>query len=110
MKFYTKHWHEGLATVARGAHPDGSTKLTVKDRYGSVICDATICLRDLGELPANGNVFIPDWGDNEGVLRALQYGGVIGRTKRTIETAVGTRDPLTRRAVHECQLLEEAGE
>lgn len=105
MKFVVKKYNENHATVRRGTYPDGSTKLTVIGRYGQVICDATVCLQDMGEYPENGSVFIRDYGDTQGALRALQDAGVIGKTQRVIDSSSRTCDPLTRRPVHECRLL-----
>ncbi len=109
MRFHTKIWSDDRATVRRGTYPDGSTKLTVIGRRGDVLCDATICLAQLGEWPANGNVFIRAYSDTTGGLEALQDAGVIGRTTRIIETGTHTRDPLLRRPVHECPLVSLDG-
>ena len=103
MKFHTKQWHEDHASVQRSAYGDGSTSLIVKGRWGQVLCDATICLSDYRQQPQRGNVFIRDWGDNEGVLYALQDAGIVGRTLRTLPS--GTVKGVER-LVHECQLLE----
>lgn len=105
MQFRTKNWADDHATVRRGTYSDGSTKLTVIGRRGDILCDATVCLAQLGEWPKDGNVFIRAYGDTLGALEALQDAGVIGRTIRIIETGANTRDPLLRRAVHECALL-----
>lgn len=105
MKFRVKNWHDDHATVRRGTYPDGSTKLTVVGRYGQILCNATVCLDQIGEYPAEGSVFVPAYGESEGVLETLQDNGVLGRTNRIIETGIHTRDPLLRRAVHECKLL-----
>lgn len=104
MQFHTKNWRDDHASVTRGTYSDGTTKLTVRGRYNQILCDATISLADL-ERPDSGNVFIMNWGDNEGVLRALQDAGVVGRTERIIETSLLTRNPLSKRPVHECKLL-----
>jgi hypothetical protein len=105
MKFHSEQYHDDHASVTLGEYPDGTTKLTIRNRYGSIMCDATVCLSDYAEEPAPGCVFIRSWGDNEGVLYALQQAGVIGRTLRTIETSHLTRDPLRQRLTHECRLL-----
>ena len=105
MKFNTRNWHDEHAKVTASQYPDGSTKLTVAGRRGEILCVPTVCLQDFGEWPADGYVFIADYGGNEGALVSLQDSGVLGRTSRIIDTAVSTRDPLRRRAVHECKLL-----
>lgn len=107
MRFHTKLWFDDHATVRRDTYSDGSTKLTVVGRRGEILCDATVCLSDVGEWPADSNVFIRAYGDNVGVLEALQDAGVVGRTVRIIEVGTHTRDPLLRRAVHECPLLNK---
>lgn len=104
MKFHTAQWREDRASVQRSTYrADGSTSLIIKDRYGAVLCDATVCLADYTEIPARGHVFIRDWGDNQGVLHALQEAGVIGRTLRTIRTGILKPDECL---VHECELLQ----
>jgi hypothetical protein len=105
MKFWTKNWHDDHATVRRGSYPDGTTKLTVLGRYSQILCDATISLEQMGEYPDVGCVFLPAYGDTEGVLQALQDAGIVGRTNRIIQTSTHTRDPLKARPVHECPLL-----
>ena len=106
MKFHTQNYYDDHATVRRsGSYPDGSTKLEVTGRYGGVLCVPTVCLRDIGEEPAPGCVFIAEYGTTAGSLVALQDAGVVGRTRRIIETSIHTRDPLARRPVHEVPLL-----
>ncbi len=105
FQFKSKNWQDNYASVQRSEYPDGTTKLTVTGRRGEVLCVPTVCLQDLGEWPADGHVFIADYGSTEGTLRTLQDNGVVGRTNRIVETAVNTRDPLLRRSVHECKLL-----
>lgn len=105
MKFYAKNYRDDYATVTRAKYPDGSDKLFVNSRYGQILCVPTVCLADMNEQPAPGCVFVPNYGSNEGVLRALQDAGVVGTTVRIIETGTHTRDPLLRRPVHEVRLL-----
>ena len=105
MKFHTKNYHDDHATAVVSEYPDGSIKLTIKDKRGQILCVPTVCLRDFGEWPTDGHVFIADYGSTEGALQALQDVGVLGRTDRILDMAVNTRDPLQRRAVHECKLL-----
>jgi hypothetical protein len=113
MKFHTKNWRDDQATVRRACYPDGSAKLTVIGRYGYVLCDATVCLSDRRIYPADGNVLIRDWGENEGVLRALQATGIIGPTVRTHPSGVAHPSPVEiadgslqmECLVHECPLL-----
>lgn len=104
MRFQSKNYCDDHATVEVGAYPDGSTKLIMRGRYRQVMCVATVCGIP-GETPAPGCVFIPDYGELQGALRSLQDNGVVGRTNRIIETGVHTRDPLSRRPVHEVKLL-----
>jgi hypothetical protein len=91
--------------VKVGHYRDGSAKLTVLDRYGRVDCEATVCLRDSGEKPRPGHVFVREWGESTGMLHALQNAGVIGRTERVLQMSAHTADPLSPRVVHECRLL-----
>lgn len=101
----TSNWHDNYATIREGTYPDGSTKLTVVNRYNRIMCDVTISLLDMGETPAEGCVFMRGYGDTQEVFRELQKLGVVGTTIRVIETGRHTRDPLLRRAVYECKLL-----
>lgn len=106
FKFQTRAWSEEHATVVRGMYAiDGSTKLTVRGRYG-ILGDPTVSLAGMGEVPAPGNVFIMNYDDCEGAVTSLQDAGVIGRTVRIIETHAHTRNPLRQRPVHECPLLD----
>lgn len=105
MLFRTQNYNDHYAKVSRSKYPDGSIKLTVIGRYGQPLCVPTVCLRDLGETPQHGYVFIAEYGETAGSLHALQNAGVIARTNRVIDTATRTTDPLQRRAVHECRLL-----
>ena len=105
MKFWAKNWQDDHATVRASTYKDGTTKLTIFGRRGQILCDATVCLSDMNESPAEGCVFIRDYGDTVGVKDALQAAGVLGTTRRIIETGAHTRDPLLRRAVHECPLI-----
>lgn len=100
-----KIWRDNYVTVRTGTYPDGSTKLTLIGRYGQILCDATVSLVDMGEVPPPGSVFLRNYGDTEGVLKGLQDAGVLGATDRIIETGTHTRDPLLRRPVHQCKLL-----
>ena len=105
VKFESRGWRDDHATVERGTYPDGTTKLTIRGRYGQILGVATVSLDDIGEYPSAGHVFVPDYGDTEGAKDSLQNAGIIGRTARIIETSTHTRDPLRRRPVHECKLL-----
>jgi hypothetical protein len=115
MKFHTKVYRDDAAAVQRGTYgTDGSTKLTVIGRYGQVLCDATVCMADRRIHPREGYVFIRDWGDNEGVLRALQSAGVIGPTMKTHPSGIAMPNGPQQVAdgtlrfehiIHECRLL-----
>jgi hypothetical protein len=105
VKIHTPVFNDDYASIGRDSYrADSSTKLTLRNRYGHV-SEVTICLAQMGEEPLPDHVFIPNYGDCRGMVAALQDAGVIGTTRRIIETQQHTRDPLMKRPVHECPLL-----
>ncbi|AEL97979.1 hypothetical protein CL65_gp071 [Mycobacterium phage Patience] len=58
---------------------------------------ATVCLSKFKEVPAEGNVFIKDWSENEGMLKCLQDAGILGEQVREVATGFVM--------VQECPLL-----
>lgn len=82
--FRTKYSNYPTAYIGRGFYHDGSTALMVYTEDGEPICKATVCMSDSGEKPADGNVFIKDWAENEGVMASLQAAGVIGEVIRSV--------------------------
>lgn len=64
-------------------YTNGSTALTLFTPDGFPLATATVALEI---LPEEGNVFIKDWSENDGMLRALQEAKVVGPLIRSIPT------------------------
>ena len=80
------------AIVTRATYPNGSTALVLnapswRREGGQRLAVATVALE---ELPGEGNVFIKDWSENEGILKALQDANVIGPVIRSVRTGFVT--------------------
>jgi hypothetical protein len=73
----------GEVVVKEGTYPNGSKALQLVSVSGEPLATATVAL---DALPEEGNVFIKDWSENEGVLAALQDAGVVGPVIRSIPT------------------------
>lgn len=57
---------------------DRSTALGLFDEVtGELLLVPTVCMDGVGGAPAEGNVWIKDWSENEGVMQALIDAGVI---------------------------------
>jgi len=82
--------------LARTSYANGRTALLLVDmETGEPAAWATANLPDQ-HLYCN-EVFIQDWGDNEGMLEALERAGIVRPT--------GERVPCGNLPVHKCQLL-----
>ncbi len=90
------------ADLRKGRYGDGSIALQATSEYGEPLCKPTVCLIDYGEKPAAGNVFVRDYGENEGMLKALQDAGIIGTTVREVPYGFVT--------AYECPLIGEIDE
>lgn len=100
FKIETKHVQEDNARLSFGRYQDGSRAILVEDAStGERLFIATICLASYDEKPSEGNVFIKDYSENEGVLNALQKAGIVGDVIRSIPAGYVT--------VYECKLLVE---
>lgn len=73
--------------ITKTTYPNGSTALVLKGVAGEQLAVATVAL---SELPGEGNVFIKDWSENEGILKALQDAGVVGPVIRSVPTGFVT--------------------
>jgi hypothetical protein len=67
------------------------------DAYGEQLAVATVNLGGYGEYPAEGNVFIKNWGENAGMLQFLISAGVVSKPVRTV--------PAGYCEAFECELL-----
>ena len=75
------------AVIQRSTYTNGSVRLTLAKTSGTPLAVATTAL---DELPAEGNVFIKDWGENMGMLAALQSAGIVGEVVREIRSGFVT--------------------
>lgn len=57
---------------------------------GEPLSVPTVCLAQYGEIPAEGNVFIKDWEENEGILKGLQEAGIVGDVVREVPAGFAT--------------------
>lgn len=73
----------GEAVIKEGTYPNGSKALQLLAVDGEPLATATVAL---DVLPDEGNVFIKDWSENEGILSSLQEAGVVGPVIRSIPT------------------------
>ena len=81
--------------VAR--YHDKTIALRFLTEIGEPVSVATVCLSHIEEKPAEGNVFIKDWSENEGILKALQEAEIISEPVRRIKTGFCT--------AYECKFL-----
>ncbi len=71
------------------------------DLNGTLLCIPTVNLDAYNEKPADGNVFIRDYSENEGIYASLLMNGIVGQAIRTV--AYGPYDAKA----YECPLLVE---
>ncbi len=71
--------------VHAGHYHDGTIALRI-DRHGEPQTTATVCISHTEELPDDGNVFIKNWSENEGIMKALIEAGVIEPAIRKVRT------------------------
>lgn len=101
IKIDAKYVQEDSARLIFGRYQDGSIAMLLESAgTGERLCTATVCLTAYGEKPRDGNVFIKDYSENEGVLNALQKAGVVGDVIRSVPAGYAT--------VYECKLLVDA--
>jgi hypothetical protein len=92
------------AVLFKGRYADGSTALRLLSDIGEPLSTPTVCMVDYEAKPEEGNVFVKDWAENEGMLHALQNAGIVGPTIR--EIPAGPYGCIA----YECKLLAEANE
>lgn len=71
--------------------------LMVTNAYKEPLITPTINLVGYGEFPEEGNVFIKDWSENEGILNELIANGIISAPVRQV--------PAGHATAYECRLL-----
>lgn len=99
--FRSKYINETGVLIESGEYDDGSTALILKSALGEQLSIPTVNLNMYGEKPSEGNVFIKDYSENEGIFAELHRLGVVGNAVRIIEVG-----PY-RSNVYECPLLKE---
>ena len=86
------------ALLLKARYRDGRIALVAVPRVTrSRLAVCAVNLSGYGEHPGEGCVFAKSWGENEGMLRALQDGGVIGPVIRYV--------PAGFARAQECRLL-----
>lgn len=90
-------WINETAHMRQAQYRDGSIALQLFDEYGSPLMTPTVNLEAYGEHPAEGNVFIKDWSENQGILQSLIDEKVISEPIRQV--------PAGFTFAYECTLL-----
>jgi hypothetical protein len=86
------------ALLLKARYRDGSIALVaVHPLTRSRLAVCTVNLSRHDKHPGEGCVFVKSWGENEGMLRALQDAGVVGPVIRYV--------PAGFARAHECRLL-----
>lgn len=81
MKIKTRFLDEDNVTIRKGIYENGQTLLELVDGNGEVLMRPTVALM----FPVNdGEVFIKNYSENEGILEALTDAGVIEPTGETV--------------------------
>ncbi len=65
-------------------YSDGSVPLKLFSLSGEPLATPTVCLEEMGESPAPGNVFIKTWTENEGIYEGLRRAAVVGPELRRV--------------------------
>ena len=95
VKISAKYLKED-AVIVKQQYGNGSTALLLNSLDGERLATATVAL---DVLPEEGNVFIKDYSENQGILKSLQDAGVVGDVIRSV--------PAGFTHVHEVKLLLE---
>jgi hypothetical protein len=95
----TKYVDEMGYIEATRRYGDDSRAIQAFSEFGENLFTATVCLIDYHEKPAEGNVFIKTWSENEGVYECLLQLGIIGTKIREV--------PAGYAVAYECPLLLE---
>lgn len=83
--------------IEAGRYHDGTMAIRLVLDTGQVVLVPTVCLSHLEIKPADGNVFIKDWSENEGILKGMQDAGILGE--------VVARHPTGFAVADECKLI-----
>lgn len=82
-----------------GRYVDDSIAIKLVNVNGEPEGTATVCLAEIKKKPADGHVFIKDWGENEGMYEGLKAAGIIGEATRMLQPGFAGAD------AYECPLL-----
>jgi hypothetical protein len=93
------------AILRKGRYVDGSTALVLDDAVtGERLAKVTVCMAEYGLTPTNErHVFVKDYAENEGMLKALQAAGVLGEDLVTHDAGWAVD------GVHEARVLDLDG-
>ena len=86
--FTTKYCND-YGVVALGHYGDNSLAIRLMTVYGQPLATPTVNLQQHGEKPADGNVFIRDYAENEGMYECLKQLGIVGESIREITFGFG---------------------
>lgn len=79
-----RHWD---TRVAAGYYVDGRLAFRLRDvRDDAHVATATVNVVEFADSLAGDEVFIKDYGENEGILAALVEAGVVEDTGQSVET------------------------
>lgn len=99
----TKYVQEEAATVWLSKYTsDDVWALLITDDMRQPLITATINMSGYGMIPADNHVFIKDYSENEGILRALIQGGIVLPAAQEINAGFAS--------VHECELAFDPNE
>jgi hypothetical protein len=90
------------AVIRKGKYGDGSTALVLDDAVtGERLAKITVCMQDYDLKPTNErHVFVKDYAENEGMLKALQAAGIVS------EELVTHNAGWAQSGVHEVRVLD----
>jgi hypothetical protein len=96
FQFRTKYLND-MGVVELGKYIDDSIAIRLTSSFGEPLGVPTVNLQDYGMKPAEGHVFIRDYGQNEGMLVCLVELGIIEKPGRCVPCGYGK--------AYECKLL-----
>lgn len=87
FKFKTKYIDEEMAYAMLGRYADGAVAMTIHSAVTDErLVTASVNLSQYGLEPQKfDNIFVKDWSENEGVLKALLQAGVVSEPVRVVE-------------------------
>lgn len=86
VKISAKYVNEEVI-IRKASYSNGTTALILMGETGERLAVATVAL---DVLPGEGNVFVKNYSENEGILESLQKAGVVGPVIRDVPTGFVT--------------------